>query len=146
MTRGILVEFSVFNSGQTLWVRQAEREKGHVWCEATLFKKEEIQPCKPADTLCRDGLQTGQGESTALPREPPLDVRLGGATRPSTIGVRGDRKQLRSWKIPTKLHFFEAIIRGFTISGTIMVTHSQCGGNLDGLGHVTALISTSRTQ
>ncbi|WP_219810481.1 hypothetical protein, partial [Acetobacter indonesiensis] len=31
-----------------------------------------------ADTLCRDGLQTGQGESCALPREPPLDVRIGG--------------------------------------------------------------------
>jgi hypothetical protein len=41
-----------------------------------LFKKEDSQPCKPADTLCRDGLQTGQGESNALPREPSLDVRF----------------------------------------------------------------------
>lgn len=46
-----------------------------------IAKKEDSQPCKPADTLCRDGLQTGQGESIALPREPPLDVRMGGGKR-----------------------------------------------------------------
>ncbi|ATI12143.1 hypothetical protein CPF11_06490 [Acetobacter pomorum] len=43
-----------------------------------IVKKEDSQPCKPADTLRRDGLQTGHGESIALPVNPLLMSEVGG--------------------------------------------------------------------